>query len=117
VEGQQHACTGFYTPGKHITQLCSARCDLVASDIRQVLSMLAPQRKAIYAQRNYFFDSPDGRVSKFRRTLRIRFFDDDKAVLTIKVRLGPVTASLGMQCISACRDWQICCVCCTKNGC
>jgi uncharacterized protein YjbK len=52
----------------------------------KVLSMLAPQRKAIYAQRNYFFDSPDGRVSKFRRTLRIRFFDDDKAVLTIKGR-------------------------------
>ena len=91
MEGQQHACTGFYTPGKHITQLCSARCDLIASDVRQVLSMLAPQRKAIYAQRNYFFDSPDGRVSKFRRTLRIRFFDDDKAVLTIKVCLGPVT--------------------------
>ena len=52
--------------------------------------MLANQRKAIYAQRNYFFDSPDGRVSKFRRTLRIRFFDDDKAVLTIKARSGPL---------------------------
>lgn len=52
---------------------------------RQVLSMLADKRKAQYAQRNYFFDSPDGRVSRFRRTLRIRFFNDDKAVLTIKV--------------------------------
>lgn len=66
-------------------------CHLVVPDVLQVLSMLAPQRKATYAQRNYFFDSPDGRVSKFRRTLRIRFFDDDKAVLTIKVSFGPVT--------------------------
>lgn len=52
----------------------------------KVLSLLAPSQKAKYAQRNYFFDSPDGRVSKFRRTLRVRFFDDDKAVLTIKGR-------------------------------
>jgi CYTH domain len=57
--------------------------------------MLAPSRKAIYAQRNYFFDSPDGRVSKFRRTLRIRFFDDDKAVLTIKVSAMKLLVSSG----------------------
>jgi CYTH domain len=75
----------------HLPTVCCMLCHVATPDVRQVLSMLAPQRKAIYAQRNYFFDSPDGRVSKFRRTLRIRFFDDDKAVLTIKVCLGPVT--------------------------
>lgn len=61
----------------------------------KVLKVLAPNRKAAYLQRNYFFDSADARVSKFKRTLRVRFFDDDKAVLTIKVTL-PAHESSGM---------------------
>ena len=57
----------------------------------KVLQALAPHKKAAFLQRNYFFDSADGRVSAHKRTLRVRFFESeapDKAVLTIKASLS-----------------------------
>lgn len=53
----------------------------------KVLKALASHRRTLHRQQNYFFDSPDGAVSRSRRSLRVRLYDDDKAVLTIKGRL------------------------------
>ncbi len=44
----------------------------------------APEREH-FVQQNYFFDTKDARIGAARRSLRVRFFDDKKAVLTIKV--------------------------------
>lgn len=55
----------------------------------KTLEVLAPHRKASFEQTNYFFDSPDGKMSANRKTLRVRFYKSDapdKAVLTVKGR-------------------------------
>lgn len=51
----------------------------------KVLEAFAPEREH-FVQQNYFFDTKDARIGAARRSLRVRFFDDKKAVLTIKGR-------------------------------
>lgn len=53
----------------------------------KVLKVLAPHRRTHFRQQNFFFDSPDGAVSRSGHSLRVRMFDDSKAVLTIKGRM------------------------------
>mmetsp|Transcript_10939 Transcript_10939/g.32783 ORF Transcript_10939/g.32783 Transcript_10939/m.32783 type:complete len:212 (+) Transcript_10939:470-1105(+) len=51
----------------------------------KVLEAFAPEREH-FVQQNYFFDTKDARIGAARRSLRVRFYDDNKAVLTIKGR-------------------------------
>ena len=60
-------------------------CAAVRTADAAVVQALAPHRRVHYKQQNYFFDTPDARIGAARRSLRIRIYDDDKAVITIKV--------------------------------
>lgn len=53
----------------------------------KVLKAFGPHRRTHYKQQNFFFDTPDSAISRSRRALRVRLFDNDKAVLTIKGRM------------------------------
>lgn len=55
----------------------------------KVVALLQDQQTHLYRQHNYFYDGPNGELSRNRTILRVRWFnEDEKVVITVKGRMA-----------------------------